>query len=218
MAQTDYIKLILNIISRIKRVEDVGDQQNWDYIRKIAANAENQYFRPKPQWNPGLNESCDMKKNKLKPLIKTVLREMYKKQLNEWSTGTFDDYEIDLGSLVIPGLTTDSDSIIVNINIEYEGQAGVSAKGMGGPPENSSPAENSEMNILDWDFSSLLIVSEDGQQKQIDDLQTISKEQFEMLKKSVNDYIKINSEKIEEEIAEKLSNEDPDYPEYDENR
>ena len=156
-----------------------------------------------------------MKKSQLKPLIKTVLREMYKKQLNEWSTGTFDDYEIEFDSLIIPGVSTETDSVIVTINIDYEGQAGVEAKGLGGPPENSSPSENDEVNIIDWDFSSVLIVPEQGQQKQIDNVQTLSKEQFEVLKKAVNDYIKVNNNKIESVIIDKLNKEEPDYPEPD---
>ena len=157
----------------------------------------------------------NIKKSQLKPLIKTVLREMYKKQLNEWSSGTMDDYEIEFETLVIPGLTTDTDSVMVTINIEYEANPGVEAKGMSGPPENSSPAEPDELNILDWDFVLLTITPEQGQPKEIDNFQTLSKEQFMVLKKAVNDYIETNKDKIEGEILEKLGNIEPDYPEPD---
>jgi len=156
-----------------------------------------------------------MKKSQLKPLIKTVLREMYKKQLNEWSTGTEEDYEIEFDSLVIPGLTTDMDAVSVKINIDYEGQAGTPARGMFGPPEHSSPAEPDELNILDWDFVLLTITPEQGPSKEIDNFQTLSKEQFMVLKKAVNDYIETNKDKIEGEILEKLGNIEPDYPEPD---
>jgi len=156
-----------------------------------------------------------MKKSQLKPLIKTVLREMYKKQLNEWSSGTVEDHEIEFESLVIPGLTTDTDSVMVTVNIEYEAQPGVEAKGMFGPPENSSPAEGAEANITDWDFVLLTITPEQGQPKEIDNFRSLSEEQFNVLKKAVNDYIETNREKLEGDIIEKLDNEEPDYDEPD---
>jgi hypothetical protein len=156
-----------------------------------------------------------MKKSQLKPLIKTVLREMYKKQLNEWSSGTMDDYEIEFDSLVIPGLTTDTDSVMVTISIEYEAQPGVEAKGIFGPPENSSPEERAEVNLLDWDFQLLTITSEQGQSKEIDNFRSLAPEQFEELKKAVNDYVQTNKDKIEEQILEKEGDVDPDYDEPD---
>ncbi len=156
-----------------------------------------------------------MKKSKLKPLIKTVLREMYKKQLNEWSSGTEEDYEIEFDSLVIPGLTTDTDAVMVTINIEYEAQPGVEAKGMFGPPENSSPAEGAEVNVTDWDFQLLTITPEQGQPREIDNFQSLSREQFEILKKAVNNYVEANRDKIEDQILEKEGSAEPDYPEPD---
>jgi len=162
-----------------------------------------------------IKESKIVKKSQLKPLIKTVLREIYKKQLNEWSSGIEENYEIEFDSLVIPGLTTENDAVTVTINIEYEGQPGTPARGMFGPPENSSPAESDELNILDWDFVLLTITPEQGQPKEIDNFQTLSKEQFMVLKKAVNDYIEINEDKIEGEILKKLGNIEPDYPEPD---
>ena len=156
-----------------------------------------------------------MRKDKLKPLIKTVLREMYKKQLNEWSSGTMEDYEIEFESLVIPGLTTDAEAVTVTVSLEYEAQAGVEAKGMFGPPENSSPAEGAEVNLLDWDFQLLTITPEQGQSKEIDNFRSLAPEQFEALKKAVNDYIQTNKEKIEGQILEKEGSVEPDYPEPD---
>ncbi len=156
-----------------------------------------------------------MKKSQLKPLIKTVLREMYKKQLNEWSSGTMDDYEIEFDSLVIPGLTTDTDAVMVTISIEYEAQPGVEAKGMFGPPENSSPAEGAEANMTDWDFQLLTITPEQGQSKEIDNFRTLTPEQFEVLKKAVNNYVETNRGKIEDQILEKEGSAEPDYPDHD---
>jgi hypothetical protein len=158
-----------------------------------------------------------MKTNKLKPLIKTVLKEMYKKQLNEASSGTFDDYEIEFDSLVIPGLTTDADGVIVTVSFEYDSQPGTEAKGMFGPPEKSSPAESSEVNLIDWDFVSVTITSEQGQHKEINNFSKLSREQFETLKTAVNDYIQTNKDKIEDEILEKEGNNDQDFPDTEDN-
>ena len=121
--------------------------------------------------------------------------------MNE-SSGTIEDYEIEFDSLVIPGLTTESDSIMVTINIEYEAP-GVEAKGMFGPPENSSPAEGAEVNVTDWDFQLLTITPEQGQPREIDNFQSLSREQFEILKKAVNNYVETNRDKIEDQILEK---------------
>ena len=151
-----------------------------------------------------------MKIKKLKPLIKAVLREMYSRNLNE-SSGTIDDYEIEFDSLVIPGLTTETDSVMVTVSLEYEATPGVEAKGMFGPPENSSPAESGEVNLLDWDFQLLTITPEQGQPKEIDDFQSLQREQFEALKKVVNNYIESNRDKIEGQILEKEGSAEPDY-------
>ncbi len=156
-----------------------------------------------------------MKTEQLKPLIKRVLREMFKRQLNEWSSGTVDDYEIEFETLILPGLTTESDGVIVEINFDYEAQPGTEAKGMFGPPENSSPAESADVSILDWDFQLLTITPEQGQPKQIDNFQTLSKDQFEILKKAVNNYIQTNKDKIEGEILEKLGDVEPEERDYD---
>lgn len=155
-----------------------------------------------------------MKIKKLKPLIKAVLREMYSKQLNE-SSGTIEDYEIEFESLVIPGLTTESDGVIVTINIDYDGTPGVEAKGMFGPPEHSSPAEGAEVNVLDWDFNLLTITPEQGQPREIDNFQSLPKDQFEALKKAVNDYIQSNKEKIEEQILEKIGDIEPEERDWE---
>lgn len=149
-----------------------------------------------------------MKESELKPLVKQILREMFKKQLNEWSSDTMDDYDIEFEHLVIPGLSTETDSVIVTVSLSYEANPGSSARGLSGPPEHSEPGEDAEVHLLDWDFSHVTINPQEGQPKKIDDFKSINKEQFELLKKSVNDYISANKDVIEGQILEKIGDVD----------
>ena len=141
-----------------------------------------------------------MKSSKLKPLIKSILKEIYK--INE-SSGTIDSYEISFDSLIIPGLSTRGDSITVSISLDYDVQDGAEEQGMFGSPEHSSPAESDMVNILDWNFGVLTITNQSGQSREKGDLQTISKQQFEILKKSINNYIESNEDEIKEYILNK---------------
>jgi len=210
---TDYIKILLDIINKTKRAEDLCDPRMWEYIRSVASNAQNQYFKPQDKWKPGLNESINMKKSELKPLIKTVLKELFNKK-SHTSTGTHENYPIELEGLIIPGLSTDTDMIEATINIDYEGHPGESASGMGGPPEYSSPAVGADLNIIDWDFVSVDIHHEKGKPTKID-FKKLSPEQFESIKQAVNNYIKINGEKIESQIMDSIGKIEPDYGDSD---
>jgi|SRR5579862_3553979 len=144
-----------------------------------------------------------MKKSELKPLIKAVLKEMMvKPSLNE-SSGTLDDYEIEFDNVVVPGIVNEGENVIVTISLDYEVTPGSPARGMSGPPEKSSPAEGAEVNIEDWDFSSITVTPAQGEPREID-FKSVTKEQFTLLKKAVNNYIALNEGRIEEQILEKL--------------
>lgn len=128
-----------------------------------------------------------MKESELKPLVKQVLREMFKKQLNEWISDEMENYEIVFEPLVIPGLSTETDTVTVVLSLSYD-------------------AEGDEVHLLDWDFMFVKITPEQGEEKIIDDFssKSVTPEQFKLLKKAVNDYISANKDVIEGDISDKL--------------
>ena len=56
-----------------------------------------------------------MKKEKLKVLVKVVLKEMYGKR--NASSSTYENYDIEFESLVIPGLSTENDMVKASVSI-----------------------------------------------------------------------------------------------------
>jgi len=87
-----------------------------------------------------------MKKSILKPLVKAVLREMYNRSINE-NSDTTDDYEIKFDTLIIPGISTDKDTVTITVTFDYDVQAGVPEKGAFGAPEHAAQAECSDVTI-----------------------------------------------------------------------
>ena len=162
-----------------------------------------------------------MKTEKLKILIKEVLRELHNRKLNESSSGTLEDYEIEFDDLVIPGISTESDSIMITVNVEYEADAGSPARGMFGPPEHSSPAESPEVNIIDYNVVLITITSESGQKRQIDDFKQFSREQSEIVKNAVSNYVESNEDSIKDKIFDIVGDENSsgnNEPEYFEDK
>lgn len=158
-----------------------------------------------------------MRREQLKPLIKSVLLELYKRKLQE-SSGTLDDYEIELEGLVIPGISTENDLVYVNTNIEYEGTKYVPAKGLYGPPEKSSPAEGGDFDIIDNNIGRIVVWSGGmGDNKKEYDINQLSQEQQQVVKQSVNDYIQEHEDDIRDKVLDSTSNE-PEEPDYFEDR
>ena len=150
-------------------------------------------------------------KDKLKPILKTIIREIYRRKLHESTSGVYKNYEVELDSVVVPGLTTEDDWIVVLLNIECEAQAGVEAKGLFGPPERSSPAENSEFHILDWDIKKITILDERAKPTRvITNIAELTPEQLAALKQHISAYIEQNKKEIESKIVSSIDTE-PDY-------
>jgi len=147
-----------------------------------------------------------MTPEQLRKIVRECIRETIAEQglLREWTSGTLENYEIEFETLVIPGISTPTDSVVIAVALDYEANPGSPARGMSGPPDRSSPAEGAEVNLLDWDFMFVTVTSEQGEEKVIDDFKTVTREQFTVMKKAVNDYISLNKAQIEEQILDKL--------------
>lgn len=157
-----------------------------------------------------------MKTSKLKPLIKTVLKEIYRRH-GGYSSGTLEEFEIEFENLVIPGISTAEDLVYVNISVEYEASAGSPARGMFGPPEHSSPEEPADVSIIDHSVGSITVKPEQGQSKQMD-ITKLSPEQQQIVKKAVNDYVNGNEDTIVDKIMDKQGSYEPQERDYFEDR
>ena len=118
----------------------------------------------------------NMKKEQLKKLVRIVLNEIYRRQSH--ASSTYDDYEIDFESLVIPGISTEEDSVQVSVRIGYEASSGYEATGMFGPPEHSSPGEGASVEIVDYWPTSVRVTNKVGQEKEFDPNKFTTEQQF----------------------------------------
>lgn len=143
-----------------------------------------------------------MTKEQIKPLIKKILKEYYRKTLNESSSGTLEDYEIELENLVIPGVTIDTDVITVTINLEYEVSDGYDELGQFGSHERAVPAEDGEVDLHNYDISSIKVTAINGKSVDIDS-DAFEPAHLQMIKIQVNDYLDKNEDSIKQMILNK---------------
>lgn len=140
-----------------------------------------------------------MKREKLKILIKEVLKELYNRKLNESaSSGTYDDYDIEFESLVIPGISTENDKVEVTVSIDYDADTGHEPTGMFGPPEHSTPGEGPSVELVGDTVTSVRV-----QEKEID-LKLFKPDQIAILNDAVKQYINDNEENITNKILDSL--------------
>lgn len=125
------------------------------------------------------------------------------------STGTLDNYEVELEGVTIPGISTPNDLLYVNVNVEYEATPDIPAIGMSGPPEHSSPAESGDFSILSFNIGSLYVwINGEPKNKREYDINQLSPQQQIILKKEVGEYL----DNYEDEIADRvLSSSEQDY-------
>jgi hypothetical protein len=136
--------------------------------------------------------------------------EAYGRKLS--SSGTYEDYEIELDSVTIPGIAQPTDAIVVRVNIEYDANPGHEARGMYGPPENSEPGEGPSLESFDYEITSFTVANETGQEILYDDLKKLTPEQLLILKKLVADHMTKNEKAIDDMIMSKVDF-SPDPPE-----
>jgi len=136
--------------------------------------------------------------------------EMYGRKLS--SSGTYEDYEIELDSVTIPGIAQPTDAIVVRVDIEYDANPGHEARGMYGPPEHSEPGEGPSLESFDYEITSFTVSNETGQEIEYNDLKKIAPEQLLILKKLVADHMTKHEKQIDDMIMSKVDF-SPDPPE-----
>jgi hypothetical protein len=151
-----------------------------------------------------LTENKSMKKNQLKILIKTILREICETHLNEWSSGNLPEYQIELDNVVLPGISEEKDGLIISVNIDYQYDEGSSERGQFGPSHKSTQASGAEVEIKKVSIVSVKVVDEQGKPKsEIDNVQMLTPDQKRTIEKSVNDYVDTHEDDISNEILDK---------------
>ena len=140
-----------------------------------------------------------MKKSQLKPLIKEVLKELYSRKLKESvSSGTYNDYDIEFESLVIPGISTENDKVEATVSIDYDANIGHEPTGMFVSPEHSTPGEGSSVELVGDTVTSVRI-----NDKEID-LKSFKPDQITILNDAIKQYINDNEENITNKILDSL--------------
>jgi hypothetical protein len=136
-----------------------------------------------------------MKKYQAKALIKEIIKEIYHGRRNMPSSGEYEDYEIELDGITIPGIIQPTDSVVVNVTIEYSASPGHEATGMFGPPENSEPGESASIDELDYWVVGMTVNGET--EINPDSLQP---QYQEIIKKAVSAHMSQNQRKIDDMI------------------
>lgn len=136
-----------------------------------------------------------MKKSELKSLIRMVLAESYKRQSSEDSM----EFEIDLGELEIPGVSTAQDAIIVNCMISYTFEPEIPARGRFGPPEHASPGEGANVGVDDYQIETFYIIHPDDTDDVVN-YEVLQPQQRQILDKALSNYIKLHQDDIAETI------------------
>jgi hypothetical protein len=143
-----------------------------------------------------------MKKEQLKILVREVLKEMVYSRRSS-SSDTYEGYDIEFESLIIPGISTENDTVSVLVSIEYDFDPGYEPKGMFGPPECSDPGEGASINVTDYWPTSLRVSNEAGKETEYEP-DKLTVDQQEILKKAIEDHMYQNENKIDDMILNTL--------------
>ena len=161
-----------------------------------------------------------MKKIQLKSLIKEIIKEIRKK--NRGASGEYEDYEIELDNLNIPGICVQGDYVLITTTIEYNADAGYPDRGMGGPPEHSEQGEGASVEIENQYATAIKVVNEAEQETEYDPT-ALTPEQQRIIAMVVEKYVNDNASDIEEKILNTIDFDsepdyDPDAPDDDRDR
>ena len=151
-----------------------------------------------------------MKKSQLKTLLKEIIKEISRGRVSSGGN-EYENYEIELESLVIPGISNVNQGATITVNIEYDVDPGQPAVGMGGPPEYSEPEIGSSVEITKVSIVGVKIYDESGENEAILELNKLTPEQLKSITDVANSYIDKNRQRIESEIMDSVDTE-PDYP------
>ena len=133
------------------------------------------------------------------------------------ASGEYEDYEIELDNLAIPGVCEVGQYVIITATIEYNANPGYPDRGMFGPPENSEQGEGASIEIVNQYPTSLKVTNEVGQSTEYDDFSKWSPDLLKILEIAVEQNVNQNESEIESKILDTI---DFDYdprsePEYD---
>jgi hypothetical protein len=148
-------------------------------------------------------------KEQLKPLIKMVLTEMARRRSG--ASGEYEDYEIELDNLAIPGVCEAGDYVLITTTIEYSADPGYPDRGMYGPPEHSEQGEGASVEIQDQYATAIKVVNAAEQEMEYDPT-TLTPEQQKIVAVVVEKYVNDNISDIEEKILNTIDfDSEPDY-------
>ena len=143
-----------------------------------------------------------MKREKLKLLIKEIVRTIYEAQ-----TGANDEYEYEMefDDLMIPGISEAGDYVLITATLNYNASPGCEPQ-LYGPPEKCSPGEDASIEIVNHHIDSVKVIC-NGQSSVFDESQ-IRPEQLQIINAAVEGHINDNLSDIQDKI---LSTVDFDY-------
>jgi hypothetical protein len=145
-----------------------------------------------------------------KSLIKEIVQEIRKRQSG--ASGEYEDYEIEVDDLAIPGIVNMGDYVLINITIGYEADGGCEGKTYG-PPENCYPGEGASVDIIEQYPVSMKVTDERGQEVEWD-VAKLTPEQLLPLRVYVEQYVNKNQSDIEDKILNSIDfDAEPDYDE-----
>jgi hypothetical protein len=150
-------------------------------------------------------------KEQLKPLIKMVLTEMARRRSG--ANGDYDEHEIELDNLAIPGICEAGDYVLITATIQYNADPGYPDRGMFGPPEYSEQGEGPSVEIVNQYPTSLKVVNAAGQETEYDDFSQWPPESVQILNAAVEQDVNQNQSDIESKILDTI---DFDYDPRDE--
>lgn len=137
-----------------------------------------------------------MKREKLKLLIKEIVRTLYEAQ----SSDEF-EYEMEFDDLTIPGISEAGDYVLVTATLSYNASPGCEPQ-LYGPPEKCSPGEDASVEIENHHIDSIKVTS-NGQSSIYDESQ-IGPEQLQAINIAVEAHINENLSDIQDKISSSI--------------
>lgn len=155
-----------------------------------------------------------LNKEQLKPLIRMVLAEMARRRTSG-ASGEYDDYEIEVDNLAIPGVCELGDYALITATIEYNADPGCEGR-LYGPPENCYPGEVASVEIINQYPTSLKVTNAANQTMEYDDFKSWIPEQIKPLNIAVKQNVSQHESDIESMILDTIDFEgEPDEPDRD---
>lgn len=130
-----------------------------------------------------------------------VLAEMARRRSG--ASGEYEDYEIELDNLAIPGVCELGDSALITVTIEYNADGGCEGQYYG-PPERCYPGEGPSVEIVNQYPTSLKITNEAGQTVEYDDFSKWPPESLKILNVAVEQNVNANESDIESKILDTI--------------